>query len=480
MIRALTLFFLTVSLAGYAPLFPLYAQSAPPDSEASEGLIPAVPFTAPQPPQGTVNCFDYYRFGSVSINDLRVSAPNPVSGIPLSIRGTIGNNNPYPIVDGAVYIKVFREDEHFSRSQSYNIVDQFVAAENITLPGSGAAQLSAVWNIPSYLPTGDYRIVSFFVSQNRYNLLGLTFTDDIVGNVASFHVSGERDSMVRIDKAAVTINGKPHNFVGPYPSFGKDEKVTVSVPVVNETKEQASVSVSWTLSEWDGMRTDAVLNEKTETLSLKPKERKTVSYEVTDTRYPVYYLTIRTKTGDASSVANIRFVRDGNILPRINFPSLMSYPLKGGQEATLFSCLHATGYENVENGALELTLSDEQGDTLRSYRYQGVITGAMMGVKDAFLPKKDYYDFSLTAKIYKDGMLIDETTTRYDCKTIYAKNPESCPREESAVEPLSLPKNTLPAVGIALLSLIALVIVGFVVRRRSARRDDAGAQGPQF
>ena len=105
-----------------------------------------------------------------------------------------------------------------------------------------------------------------------------------------------------------------------------------------------------------------------------------------------------------------------------------------------------------------------------------------MGVKDAFLPKKDYYDFSLTAKIYKDGMLIDETTTRYDCKTIYAKNPESCPREESAAEPLSLslPKNILPAAGIALLSLIALVIVGFVVRRRSARRDDAGAQGPQF
>ncbi|MEK7134349.1 MAG: hypothetical protein AAB819_01325, partial [Patescibacteria group bacterium] len=87
-----------------------------------------------------------------------------------------------------------------------------------------------------------------------------------------------------------------------------------------------------------------------------------------------------------------------------------------------------------------------------------------------------------TAKMYKDGMLIDETTTRYDCKTIYAKNPESCPREESAAEPLSLslPKNILPAAGIALLSLIALVIVGFVVRRRSARRDDAGAQGPQF
>ena len=446
------------------------AQTTPPPD-----LIPTAPFTAaPQPPQGTVNCFDYYKFGSVSINDLNVSAPNPVSGIPLGITGTVQNANPYPIIDGAVYIKVFREDEHFSRSQSYGIVDQFIAQENITLPANGTAQLSAVWNIPSYLATGDYRIASFFVSQGRYNLLGLSFTDDIVGNVVSFHVNGERAQMVRIDKGAVTINQKPHFFVGPYPSFDKDEKVTITVPIVNETTEQTSTTVSWTLSEWDGMRTEAILNEKTETLALTPKEKKSVSYEVSDTRFPVYYLTVRTKTGDVSSVANIRFTREGAITPRINFPSVLSYPLKAGEEATLFSCLHATGYENVENGALELTLSDEQGDTLRSYRYQGVITGAMMGVKDSFVPKKDYYDFSLTAKMYKDGMLIDETTTRYDCNALNPNNPEVCPKEtgsfvvnESAGVRQNLVQNALLAT--VFLGIIAFLTI--VVQRIYKKRQ---------
>ncbi len=442
-----------------------------------QALIPDSPFQEPPaPPQGTVNCFDYYKFGSVAINDLRVSAPNPVSGIPLGIKGTIRNNNPYPITEGAVYIKVFRNDEHFSRSQSYGIVDQFVAEDNITLPANGSAELNAAWNIPSYLATGDYRIASFFVAQNRYNLLGLTFTDDIVGNVVDFRVVGERVSMVRIDKDAVTINGKPHNFVGPYPSFGKDETVIVSVPIINETNGQASVSVSWTLSEWDGMRKDAVLNEKTENVSLKPKEQKIVSYTAANTGYPVYYLTVRTKTGDASSVANIRFVREGTILPRINFPSVMGYPLKAGQEATVFSCLHATGDETVKNGTLELALSDEKGNILHFYRYEGDITSAMMGVKDVFVPKKDYYDFNLNAKIYKDGVLVDETTTRYGCTMLNPDNPELCARKDGEKKTPALPflsTSAFLSAAIAVISLIILALLGFVMKRRFTRSGDA-------
>ncbi|MEK9151693.1 MAG: hypothetical protein AAB547_03600, partial [Patescibacteria group bacterium] len=131
----------------------------------------------------------------------------------------------------------------------------------------------------------------------------------------------------------------------------------------------------------------------------------------------------------------------------------------------------ATGYENVENGALELTLSDEKGGIFHSYRYEGDITSAMMGVKDSFVPKKDYYDFNLTAKIYKDGAVIDETTTRYTCKDLNPNNPEVCPKEKGAATPLSF-KDSFVAVGIGVALLIVLALVGFLARRRFVQERD--------
>ena len=150
----------------------------------------------------------------------------------------------------------------------------------------------------------------------------------------------------------------------------------------------------------------------------------------------------------------------------------MNYPLKAGQEATVFSCLHATGDESVKNGKLELVLSDEKGNVLHTYRYEGDITSAMMGVKDSFTPEKDYYDFNLNAKLYKDGALIDETTTRYDCNALNPNAPELCPKEKSAAPP-SL-KESFVTIGGGIALVVILAFIGFFARRRFAHKRDAG------
>lgn len=106
------------------------------DKERTE-LIPFIrPGIAPgsAAPDGTVNCFDYYHFGSVQV-DVTPSVSTIASGSSVRFSGTIKNDNSYPIVDGQVYAKVFYKNQQEAvdtHQNGYALVDQFFVTEGVT------------------------------------------------------------------------------------------------------------------------------------------------------------------------------------------------------------------------------------------------------------------------------------------------------------------------------------------------------------
>ena len=66
-------------------------------------------------PPGTIDCFDHYTFGSVEV-DVEPSLEQTIPGGELAFDGTIRNNNPYPVVNGQVYVKVFKKDAPWWKS----------------------------------------------------------------------------------------------------------------------------------------------------------------------------------------------------------------------------------------------------------------------------------------------------------------------------------------------------------------------------
>src|SRR3989339_1329531 len=59
-------------------------------------------------PEGTVDCFDYYRFNSVQV-DISPTHGATVPGTTIGFTGFVRNENSYPVVDGQVYVKIFRK-----------------------------------------------------------------------------------------------------------------------------------------------------------------------------------------------------------------------------------------------------------------------------------------------------------------------------------------------------------------------------------
>lgn len=418
----------------------------------------------------TVNCFDYYSFGSVQV-DVSPTIDQTVPGMPLTFVGKIRNNNPYPIVNGSVYVKIFKLEDIDgvdTHQNGYPLVAFFEAGEDIVIPANTEKDFTFDWQVPSFLQGGEYQANFFFVTDHRFNLLGLTFTDDVTGNKANFSVTNATNKQVVFDKNSVTLNDKPYLFATFPPHLDLDTPALLKAELVNPSDVEKVVTLSWRLYNWDGLRDDSQFDSKKETIVLKPYEKREVTYSTSKQIGSVSYIIATVQDGDAASIINPRFVRDGIEEVRLNFPSLYTYPLEIGKEATFFSCAHSTNLPLVEGNTLTLTLADaDTNKTFHSYTYEGGITGSMMAVKDSFIPSHVPQRVVLTTTLTRNGEIVDTVSQIYDCANLSSGE---CPKsgQDAANTATNIPtKNIIIAIIVGVLTLSAITALIIMYHRRN-------------
>ena len=371
-------------------------------------------------PAGNVQCFDYYHFGSVSVEpNSEIKEVVAGSSVPISL--IVRNNNAYPIVDGTVWVKIFRKESGPIQrlANGDHVVDYIPVVRDITLSGGEAEGYSFFWDVPVDAINGEYYVATFFTTSDKYNMLGLSFTDDIVGETYFFSVSDGAGSLY-FDKRSVRINENPYQFIGAPPATHGERPIPVAINVVNPLAQGKSVTVSWKVYAWDALQEENLLEQSSETLVVPPESAVTSSHIVRATDASVYLIVAEVVSDDGSkSIANMRFVRTGIDIPRINFPSTFSYPIVGGEEQEIFACLHNSGFSSqIENGELELSVTDRFGRTIHQHTYSGAITGSMMGVATSFTSLFDHKTFSVKAALKVNGEVVEEETIEYRCQEL--------------------------------------------------------------
>lgn len=419
-----------------------------------------------EPPEGTVSCFDYYEFNSVEIqisNDVESALP----GVEQVFSVEMINQNPYPLVDGKLFVKIFRErdDNVDTQINGDNVIDSFVAVPEITLPVNGVATAQFAWTPSQYLPAGEYYVAGYFITADRFNMAGLSFTDDIIGGRGGFTMVSEEPAFY-FNKDAVMIDENEHQFIAAAPMIASSTPVTVVVPIQNDSDESRTGMVTWNVFYWDAQREEQLVDTVEEAVTVPAGGSVDISYILTNNQHSVYLVEpTLSYNGEVVSQVGVRMVREGVDAPRINFPALTSFPLPSGEETTLFSCLHNGGTNAlVPNTKLDLTLTDSAGNVVHSYSYEGDTTGDMMAVAESFAPELSYNVLNLTAALSHDGKVVDEVTVTYDCNEI---DPESC-------LDISVTKGSSEGIDLltffdmwkwALLALLAILLLVFAVFR---------------
>ncbi|MEI9966607.1 MAG: hypothetical protein WDN67_03130 [Candidatus Moraniibacteriota bacterium] len=438
------------------------APALPTQSQADQGL-PPIPSAPGGEPAGNVACFDYYRFGSVQA-DFESSLAQTVPGADIAFTGQVKNQNDYPLVNGTLYFKIFRRDEaSFSQGDGNVLVDQFTLPDTFTLAAQGEKPFTFTWHVPELALGGEYYATAFFATEGRYNLLGLSFTDDVVGNQAQFSVTSDTPALAAsFDRTSVTLNDQDHHFAAFPLHFAASDTVTAKMKLVNPTSESKVIRLTWKEYAWDALRPENQRNQEYELIELAPNESKELAYQFESKSDAVSYLVVEADDQGAKSLLDIRFVRDGIQETRINFPSILKYPLKPGEQNSLFACAHSTNEPVVPGNILTLALRDEQGNVLHTYKYEGDITGAMGGWKDDFTPASYLSNFTLTATLERENQVVEEVSIKYACNDI---DPNLCEAKGGAAkEWLAGPKGTAILL-IGLLTALALAAIAIVKMR---------------
>lgn len=370
----------------------------------------------------TVNCFDYYEFGSVQT---ALTSQNLVfnAGDTINFNGPVINKNDYPIVNGTLYVKIFKNINTIKNTAGPDVIDQFIAVDNISIPAKGQTIVSFPWLIPTSAINGDYKIASFFTTDKKFNLLGLNFTDDVIGNTFNFHINGNK-SNVQFDKSGVFINDIQYHFAAYPLRISISDPAVISTKIDNTTNNNETISINWQLYKWDSINPNNLISTISETITIEANSSKNIQIAIPEAEEPVYFLIGELTYKDSKSILNIRFVRPEIDKIRINFPSIANFPIKSGVSNTLFSCLHNSGTSQiVKNGKLILKITDINGKTIKEHIYEGSVTGEMMAVKKDFTSMRDIDHFFLTAQLWQADKLVDESKLEYDCNKI---DPSTC------------------------------------------------------
>lgn len=367
------------------------------------------------------SCFDYYHFQSVQVS---VGPENQSykAGEVVRFVGNVINQNPYPVVDGYVFVRIGEKNPNYVHEGQLT-VDEFIALGPIAIDASSSLPVNFTWNVPKTLKNGSYKADYFFSVGKRFNLGGLPFTNEIIIGFSEFNVSNGSSGTIVFDRSKTLVNGNPYLHIGNWPEIEKGSQSVVTEILKNPTNTTKTVNVQYNLYWWDSLNPEDKISSKTETVTIGAKSTATLTYTLPSADKSVYYLKITATTADGEkSIDNVRILVNGISRPRANYPAVTQFPIPAGAKATLFSCYHDGSNSGSSDGKLVVTLKDKDGNDISNLLYTGMISGAMSVATTTFTAPRNLTYLNLEEKLYdKDNNLIESYNTTYDCSVLNSK-----------------------------------------------------------
>ena len=375
------------------------------------------------------SCFDYYRFGSTP-TIISSDLTSVSQGSHISFAGTLLNENQYPVTDMKIYVKIFHNrNPGVKDSFGPDIVDWYLIEDDISLEAGESHPFSTVWQVPREATPGEYRVATFVVAHDRFNMAGLSFTNDIVSGNYIFHVVGGGSGNAHFDIRQTTIGGQALHAAAYSPRIPiTSEGANAFVNIQNPSEGRFEGKVVWKLYAWDTALESNLIETKEEPITVGPGGNVMLQYIISDHKKTVYDLVgeiVPNKEGQSKSFVNIRFVSDAPAIPRINFAGTTGYP---GEVATeVFACIHSTGTKEADNVRLELVATSNSildffmgKRILATEKFEGTAPGSVVAFAAPLVRASDSY--TVRAKLYQNEVLIDDVSVPFEC----AAFSESC------------------------------------------------------
>ncbi len=393
-----------------------------------------------------IDCFDYYEFGSVSFEWLHADKHKYNPGDTVNFETTIKNNNPYPLVEGAVMAQIYWLNTESGDMQGDNLLKEFYVMEGLSLDKNQEYPLQFTYRIPKKAPNGYYYVALFYQVKKNFNMAGLPFINNVYGGSASFTVENSQETApFYFDRNTVRLQGANQMLRNFSQSFKEGETVNYTAALKNPNSEKTSAYVEYRLFNWDQSREENLIEPlvKKEFIEIPANNSTDASITFSDLESGAYLLQIYSEANSWFSIINLRFSVEGE-KGRFVFSGLDKFPLAEGDSFNLFSCFsNTTDWASEFNGRTEIELTDEKGNLLGKTGFEGIIPPKILAVKKELTAGKEIDHAFLTSKIYgSDDVLDQEITLEYDFRTFQTEEAYEkyfAPEPEPTIEPTIVP-----------------------------------------
>lgn len=172
------------------------------------------------------------------------------------------------------------------------VLDEVEIASDISIDANGEYPISYTHILPLNAPSGSYQILLYAVEQDRFNLSGLSFTNDIVASRVSFAVTGTQPDYTYLDQTQILVGEQSHNVMAFMTQHQNDKPVSVTIPLKNPTNTDKRIKVTYDMYAWDSALPANKIESTTEEVLVPAQSSQVLTYIVKSPRVPVYSLRI--------------------------------------------------------------------------------------------------------------------------------------------------------------------------------------------
>jgi len=324
-----------------------------------------------------------------------------------------------PLLDDVgIYVQIWRRDEQDGAIRGDYLIDEFHAAEGLTLRAGKAQNFSVEWQIPGEIKGGQYYLSFFIDSNKRFNLKGMPLVVFLSAADYDFYVTKpeEAGNGVELDKDNILINDESYVYRQPAPTVEpKEGEISVVVPLVNLNTDKQEINVRFELNGWgQGDPADSLLIKK-DVVTLEPGEIVDLIYVFNpDNINSVYNLKAVAAAANSISTSNVRFVVKDKNRGLFGFLGVAE---KDNSLLPMF-CLRNAQWIGTFDGKVKVTKNDFKDNQIASWEK----TGSMEARDRCFVIKDQNMRINegvvkLKGEIYnKEGKVVDTRTVMYNLR----------------------------------------------------------------
>jgi hypothetical protein len=338
------------------------------------------------------SCFAYYDYGKIQTN-LATEKNSYSRGEIVKIRGTIINNNNFPLVNLVLYAHLKRVNNTTSFNQNgHYLVDRLTLLENLNfLPGETKA-INVNFPIPPTYPNGKYQLHYFLFSKNGFHYGGRPFLEEDTAGYSSFEVINNQEPTAYFDIGSLKVNNISHNIREQIYEYNQ-EPLTFNVVLINQTSSDTPVFISIYSFE-DTFETGKIASEQ-----------KTIKAGSSNIKYdfipkdPGAYVVLFQTNSPLRSILKYRFAVSGNQSTelRMNDLGISNYPADKNKDRA-YVCFHSPTPQNTPDTKVTLSILDSGKKLLDQKIIQQQFSGDVLAISLPFLKLTDLTDFWIKAE----------------------------------------------------------------------------------